>query len=977
MFGSNSGNITNSTLTNSGIVTGGGIVGGLIGNNSGNISTSSLINKAGATVIGTNNVGGLIGINTGIITGGRTETDGTDVGYYKYQIYNNGVINVGTWNDQNNNGIVDAGEIKGISEGVTSENIGGLIGKNDVGGTLTAGYNTGAINAAGSTNVGGIAGSNSGTIDQVFNTVMVAQGSTQNAAITGGTNVGGLVGNNDTNGTLTNAYNTTAVNGDTSVGNAVGTNSGTISSVFDVTNENNKLVGFNDADNGGTIEDSYTSAIAEVGSTDDSNGITYIFSDNKNDKESYTSLTDDSTWKFYDGNQTPLLSVFLTDVSIKVDFDKINEYINNVYNGNAQAITDDDIDKLIAEGAITAPDNFTAYKNAKDLIESMSHTNAGKYSDWLYSGQIAQGSQDGSFNPNNLGYDIELTTSIAQAELSISDILANIVYGENTYTDITGGSLTGTIYNSDEVYLTINGTKVDITSDFIKQYLSETYKNAQNNRNTADVKRDQDNNVVAYENAISVGDITLSGGAAGNYKLANPEISGDITVTPASLNITLNDIYRIYGDRDTIYGNYEATQGGNYGIKDVTGLVNGDNLSNLVVTATSDGALDNFTNPKKTSDVKEDGYKWSGDFSGIDNVNSNYNITVDGGKSFVKAKTITIKDLLATIVYGNQGNKGLQIKTDASLADGSIVYGDSVTLGGTAIYETTGTYNENKGNRDTADVGTYTNSLKVSGLELVGTKSGNYILDTTSAVGDIEVTKADLTINVNDATTVYGDAFTDADYSHTLTGVTNGDSYNSIDELLGGNYSNGVSVEAGKNTNNVDTYKDKLDFISYNDLKNYNVKVEQGDVIITKADLNVKADDITTTIGVMPNFTGTDIQQGLVNGDNADMYEFNTDVDIDVVGSGQIGIIFANGKLVYNLEDTDWSQVTGWEFLSNYNITFEPGTLTVTDQVLPDLPDNWPSNRWDYLFNDNPFDRNKNFRERKAEVNFVDGGMEI
>lgn len=53
------------------------------------------------------------------------------------------------------------------------------------------------------------------------------------------------------------------------------------------------------------------------------------------------------------------------------------------------------------------------------------------------------------------------------------------------------------------------------------------------------------------------------------------------------------------------------------------------------------------------------------------------------------------------------------------------------------------------------------------------------------------------------------------------------------------------------------------------------------------------------------------------------------------------------------------------------------GDLTVTEQVMPDLPDNWPNNRWDYLFGDNPFDRNENFRERKAEVNFVDGAMEI
>ena len=222
LFGINSGNITNSTLTNTGVVTGGGTVGGLIGTNSGSakdstftnsgtvsgntnvgglfgtnsgkFETSSLINTVNGQVIGTNNVGGLIGKNTGTIEGGRDANDS----YYKYQIYNNGTIT-------------------GTGSG---SNIGGLIGENAASGRLTAGYNTGAINASNSTNVGGIAGSNAGIIGEVFNTVMTADG--QNQTITGGTNVGGLVGNNS--GTLSNAYNTTEVKGNANVGTIIGNN---------------------------------------------------------------------------------------------------------------------------------------------------------------------------------------------------------------------------------------------------------------------------------------------------------------------------------------------------------------------------------------------------------------------------------------------------------------------------------------------------------------------------------------------------------------------------------------------------------------------------------------------------------------------------------------------------------------------------------------------------------------------------------
>lgn len=824
-----------------------------------------------------------------------------------------------------------------------------------------------------------------GKLDQVFNTVMTGvddKGNNIYGTITGKDNVGGLVGTNS--GTLSNAYNTTGVEGAKgSTGNAVGVNNdnATVSNVYDVTNTNNKLIGENS--NCAIVDNSYTSAKQEE-SADGTDGITYISADKAKDKESYKNFAD-GTWKFYDGYSNPLLSVFLTKVT--VDQDKVNEYMNanKVYNGTVQQLTAADIKNLIESGAIyvnglTKEEAFEAFNNNNSLISSIGYKDVGEHSNWLYSGQIASGSQDATFNPNNLGYDIVLTASIAQAELSISDILANIVYGGNTYTDITGGSLTG-IINNDDVYLRDkNGNKISITSDLIAAYLSGDYATNKGNRNTADVKRDH-NNVIAYENAISVGGISLGGTASGNYKLTDTTISGDITVTPATLNITLNDIYRIYGDHKTIYSNYDATQTGDYGIKNVSGLVNGDqdNLKNLIVKAISDGALDDYANPTKTNDVTKDGYKWTGEFSGIDNVNSNYTITVDGGNSIVKAKTITIKDLLASIVYGNQDNKGLQINTGASLADGSIVYGDDLDVSlvvDNAQYTTGGAYEDNKGGRTTADVGEYTNSLFVSGLSLTGDKAGNYVLDTTAAVGDIKVTKANLIINVGNAETVYGDAFNDNDYTHTLSGVTNGDSDTVIDGLLGGNYDNTVSVEAGKDTANAGTYKDALGFVNYQQLKNYDVQVENGDVIINKKQITIGANNEQIFVGETPNYSGTDINGVLVNGDSLnDNYHYGVaDGTVESVTGTHTGVIgIWIGGVFYDLsQNVDWTQAGS--FFSNYEVNYTPGTLTVSAY---DIPEDWPHNRWDYLFNDAPFDRNKDFRERKAEVNFVDGAMEI
>ena len=386
IFAVNNANITNSKLTNNGTVIGnsGNGTGGIFGVNTGNISTSSLINEVDGQVIGTNNVGGLIGTNTGTITGGRDDADS----YYKYQIYNNGVINVGTWKDDNSNGKVDDGEIKGLQQGETSQNIGGLIGNNADSGSLTAGYNTGAINASGSTNVGGIAGSNAGTIDQVFNTVMTENG--QNQTITGGTNVGGLVGYNEAHGKITNAYNTSNVvttNQDGIVGNLVGTNSGTVQYVYGVANN---LIG---------------------SGTDAVNGYVIDTSDQWKQEGTYEDFTFGANgWKIYDGSTLPMLSVFLTKVTV-VDQHLVNQYFSAKHYGELHQITADDIKALIAIGAISAPDGFGAFNNNNGLIQGVADDAMANSGNWLYSWQIGSSNINGLFNPNNLGYDISLVYS--------------------------------------------------------------------------------------------------------------------------------------------------------------------------------------------------------------------------------------------------------------------------------------------------------------------------------------------------------------------------------------------------------------------------------------------------------------------------------------------------------------------------------------------------------------------------------------
>ena len=376
IFGVNKGDIEYAHISNTGIVSGTDSkdsatagTGGLIGVNNGDIIHSSLTNELSGQVMGTQNVGGLIGINTGKVSGGRDAADS----YYKYQVYNNGVVNAGTWNDNDGDGIVDEGEFAVVQNG---QNIGGLVGTNH--GEITAAYNTGVVNGNGSTAVGGIAGTNTGTIDQVFSTIFDASGKA--GSVSGGSQVGGLVGANS--GTLRNAYNTSVVpskNGE--FGTLVGMNSGTVEYAY--TTADGNVFG---ANNGKS---------SNVYSVDDSSKWKY-----HNEYDGFDFDTDGrGIWKNYDGYGNPLLKVFLTKVTYNPD----TGALGLPYTGSDVA---PNIEQLIRDGFLTAPDDFKAHWNAKGGLifnDNDSAVDIGTYWEYLWSKQIAFG--NGSLNW--LGYDLQ------------------------------------------------------------------------------------------------------------------------------------------------------------------------------------------------------------------------------------------------------------------------------------------------------------------------------------------------------------------------------------------------------------------------------------------------------------------------------------------------------------------------------------------------------------------------------------------
>ena len=1036
IFGKNEANIQYAELSNSGTVTGKADTtgtlsgtGGIFGENTGNIDHSSLKNEVKGEVSGVNNVGGLIGINSGTIEGGRDEASH----YYKYQIYNNGTITA------TGNG----------------SNIGGLIGKNT--GSLTAGYNTGNIVAGDSTNVGGIVGTNEGTVKEVFNTIMTVTGENTNT-INGKDNVGAIIGDN-TNGTLTNAYSTTKVND--SVDNLVGTG-----------------------------------------------------------KENSNDYSKTSIWKTYtkDGNKYKVLKVFLT--SVKYDPSKKPDF---VYNGNEQSVN---ISGAIADGMLTdlSVKEFDAH-NAAGLMGSNSHKDADIYTDWLYSGQIASSGAGDTFNPNNLGYDIDLSTGIEKAQIDITlndieriygsldiinnggygftynvdnltpamieelkslsfsvdsdsalvgdktkdvgsytwngtvtlgslssnyelkndndgaiskvtpktltlkDLLATIVYGNqdnkglilqkpNNNTDILNGIVYG-----DDVNINLGNITLDYKND-------SAYDQNRDNRVTADVG--------IYGNSLVVGKISLTNNEKGNYKLDTTTTGGSIQVTPATLTVGLNNVSHKYG----------APNLNDYGIdKDkVAGLTNGDEAfeDKLTVTMTKDDALkDNNKHTNNAGGI----YTWTGSVSGIEGLENNYIITVNNGKSTVDKANLTIDLNDVKHTYGSPNLNDYGVSSVTGLTNG-----DKANIGVTMTEDTAlkdnNTHTNNAG-------GIYTWTGNVSGIEGL---ENNYII--TVNKGQSTVSKAGLTIDLNDVNHKYGTPNLNGYGVSSVTGLTNGDTAsigvtmtndtalkdeNTHTNNAGGSYTwtgnisglegiennYNITVNNGKSTvdkanltidlnenvhheygkpnlddyvitgtdgltNGDEAFEDKLDVTMTHDdaltdnnthtkpaggdytwtgsvdgieglEDNYNITINPGKSTVDKGHLTITVDDSNTTVGDNPNYGGT--VDGWANGDNPNDFDINFGLDDDTIldqpgkHDGVIGVI---------IDGTFYPSGTEDDIFNNYDVTISTGDLTVLKPI--DIND---YKNWSHLYKDTPWDRNRDFKERKAEFNFVDGAIPL
>ena len=233
--------------------------------------------------------------------------------------------------------------------------------------------------------------------------------------------------------------------------------------------------------------------------------------------------------------------------------------------------------------------------------------------------------------------------------------------------------------------------------------------------------------------------------------------------------------------------------------------------------------------------------------------------------------------------------------------------------------------------------------------------------------GKSTVNKADLVVDLNKVYHTYGEPNL-KDYGiDKVEGLTNGDKI-SEDKLAVEMTKDNALKDNNKHTNNAGDYTWTGSVDGIEGLEdNYNITINPGKSTVDKGHLTITVDDSNTTVGDNPSYGGT--VDGWVNGDNPNDFDINFGLDDDTIldqpgkHDGVIGVI---------IDGTFYPSGTEDDIFNNYDVTISTGDLTVLKPI--DIND---YKNWSHLYKDAPWDRNRDFKERKAEFNFVDGAIPL
>jgi sugar lactone lactonase YvrE len=429
----------------------------------------------------------------------------------------------------------------------------------------------------------------------------------------------------------------------------------------------------------------------------------------------------------------------------------------------------------------------------------------------------------------------------------------------------------------------------------------------------------------APNSGLSVGTYTVIFSYSGdtNYAPANSTVT--LTVTPAPLTVTINNVSRAYGaPNPTLTGT-------------LTGVLPGDAIQvsySTVATVTS--PIGNYPIIATLTPV------------GQTNL-SNYTITNNPG-------TLTITQAPLTITVNNATRQYGQANPPFSGTTNGLLNGDTVTIN----YSTTATI--------TSPVGTYPITATAS-----GPVAGNYLV--TVIPGTLTVTQAHLTVTVNNATRPYGQP--NPVFTSTFTGALNGDTFTNtystpatiasavgtypINDVVGGPAASNYTIQVTPGTLTITTASITLNVavnnatrtygaanpvftstitgalngdtftityattaaalspigtypivptVSGPALSNYTLTTTNGTLAITPATVTVTGNNATRSYGT-PNPIFSATTSGLLNGDTVSLNFSTTATTNSPVGAYPIVVTVLNAS-------------------SNYTFVTVNGTLTIT-----------------------------------------------
>lgn len=834
--GDNAGTINNANATGNVTATG-DIAGGFVGRVSGAGQIADAV--ASGLVNGTTNTGGFAGyIDAGTgVQNSRSEGDVTGTtqvgGFFGY---NAGTVN-NSWTD-----VLVSGQ----------EDVGGFGGYQAATGSVQKVYALGNVTVTGAAlaaSAGGLVGENAGSISVAY-----ASGSVSGASI--GADVGGLVGTQS--GVITDAYATGAVSGSTNVGSLAGhISAGSITNAYGkgaVTATGSPAGGLIGLLAGGTVTNSYwntasTGLTQGIGSTTGGSVIGGGGLDATQALWSSNYVGFDFTpgtgvWKNYDTDTTPLLTAWLTDLTITVN----DAPITHVYNGSGWT---DGVSNLTYSDP-DAPTSGWLFGSARYNTGK----NVGTYTDLvgLYSTQ--HGYNITFVNNGNLQVTpkaIEVTaaginrvydgTTVINANFGSTGILNGDVVtftgvgntldknvGTGKAVNVTGIAAQGADAGN-YTFNTTAQTTADITKRSIEVF-AQGVDRVYNGLTLVDVTFDSDGLVagdsvsftgvgntldknVGKGKSVAVTNISGSGTDIGNYEY-NTSTETWVDITKKMLDVGAQGVNRTYDGTTTVGVTYAPV-----------GLIDGDDVT--VSGGTGTMATKNAGEDKS---VAVTGYT----ASGADLANYEYSETTETTVDIAK-RELTVAGQATSRTYNGT------TLVDVALTPLDLLDGDSASFTGV-------------GNAVDKNVGV-DKEVQITGITGTGPDLDNYTYNATATTG-VDITKKVIVVDGQGINRAYNGT-TLVDVTLMSTGIVAGDTLtftgigNTADKNVGVDKAalisgiTGAGIDAGN--------------YSYNITASTDVDISKKIIVVDALGIN-RAYDGTTAVGV------TLTSGGVVTGDN-------------------------------------------------------------------------------------------------------------